>query len=110
MSDETTTNQGPDPMNDGTDPKFSDRSRVTGLSTPDSNRAADGEGVRAPLASDGADHSEFSVFDGAGNEQVVVVDTNEDGKLVQSTGDSSADAVKGVNKLKKRLGDAFGPH
>ncbi len=97
-------------MSDETDPKFSDRNRVTGLSTPDSNRAAEGEGVRAPLASDGADHSEFSVFDGAGNEKVVVVDTNEDGKLVQSTGDSSAEAAKGVNKLKERLGEAFGGH
>ncbi len=111
MSDETTeTNDGPDTRNDGTDPKFSDRSRVMGVSTPDSNRAAEGEGVRAPLASDGADHSEFSVFDGAGNEQVVVVATNEDGKLVQSTGDSSAEATKGINKLKERLGDAFGGH
>ncbi len=110
MSEETTTNDGPDPMNDGTDPKFSDRSRVTGVSTPDSNRAAEGEGVRAPLASDGADHSEFSVFDGAGNESVVVVDTNEEGKLVQSTGASSEEATKGINKLKERLGDAFGPH
>ncbi len=111
MSDESTaTNDGPETHNDGTDPKFSDRSRVTGLSTPDSNRAAEGEGVRAQLASDGADHSEFSVFDGAGNEQVVVVDTNDEGKLVQSTGDSSADAAKGVDKLKERLGDAFGGH
>jgi len=92
------------------DPMFSDRSRVTGLSAPDSNRAGEGEGVRAPLAQDGADHSEFSVFDGAGNESVVVVGTNEDGKLVQSTGDSSAAAAKGVNKLKERLGKAFGPH
>jgi len=97
-------------MSDQTPPEFSDQSRVTGLSAPDSNRAGEGEGVRAPLAQDGADHSEFSVFDGQGNEQVVVVDTNDDGKLVQSTGNSSAEATKGVKKLKKRLGDAFGPH
>jgi len=111
MSDESTEGpSGQDAYNEGTDPKFSDRSRVTGLSAPDSNRAGEGEGVRAPLAQDGADHSEFSVFDGAGNEQVVVVDTNKDGKLVQSTGDSSAEATKGIDKLKERLGDAFGDH
>ncbi|MGI9021873.1 MAG: hypothetical protein ACR2HV_01320 [Acidimicrobiales bacterium] len=37
-----------------------------------------------------------------------MVATNDDGKLVQSTGDSSASAMKGVNKLKQRLGAAFG--
>ena len=96
-------------MSDETDPKFSDRNRVTGLSAPDSNRAAEGEGVRAPLAQDGADHSEFSVFDGKGNEQVVAVNTGPDGKVVQSTGDSSEEAMGLVGKMKDKLGEAFGP-
>jgi len=110
MSDETTeTNDGPDTRNDGTDPKFSDRSRVTGLSAPDSNRAGEGEGVRAPLAQDGADHSEFSVFDGAGNESVVVVGTNDEGKVSQSTGKSSEEAQGLLGKMKERLGEGFGP-
>ncbi len=109
MSDETTTNEGPDPMNEGTDPKFSDRSRVTGLSAPDANRAGEGEGVRAPLAADGADHSEFSVFDGAGNESVVVVGTNDEGKVTQATGKSSEEAQGLLGKMKERLGDGFGP-
>ncbi len=95
-------------MSDETDPKFSDQNRVTGHGNPENHRAGADEGVRAPFASDGADHSEFSIFDGAGNEQVVVVATNDDGKLVQSTGDSSASAMRGVNKLKQRLGAAFG--
>jgi len=97
-------------MGDGTDPKFSDRSRVTGLSDPDTNRAGEGEGVRAPLAQDGADHSEFSVFDGAGNESVVVVGTNDDGQRVQATGESSEEATGALGKMKEKLGDAFGPH
>ena len=95
-------------MSTDTDPQFTDQSRVTGYGNPDNHRAGAGEGVRAPFASDGADHSEFSIFDGAGNEQVVVVTNNKDGKPVQSTGDSSASAMKGVNKLKGRLGAAFG--
>lgn len=96
-------------MGDGTDPKFSDRSRVTGVSSPDSNRAGEGEGIRAPLASEGADHSEFSVFDGQGNESVVVVGTGDDGKIVQSTGESSEEATGALGKMKEKLGDAFGP-
>ncbi|MGI9080472.1 MAG: hypothetical protein ACR2GF_06610 [Acidimicrobiales bacterium] len=107
MSDDTNeTSQGPDPV---TDPKFSDQSRVTGISAPDSNRAADGEGVRAPLAQDGADHSEFSVFDGQGRESVVVVGTNEDGKVTQATGESSEEAQGLLAKMKDRLGEGFGP-
>jgi len=96
-------------MSDQTDPKFSDRNRVTGLSDPDTHRAGEGEGVRAPLAQDGADHSEFSVFDGQGNEQVVVVGTGADGKVAQSTGDSSDEAQGLVGKMKDKLGDGFGP-
>ncbi|MDQ6798478.1 MAG: hypothetical protein M3011_10770 [Actinomycetota bacterium] len=107
MSDETNeTNQGPDPV---TDPKFSDRSRVTGISAPDSNRAGEGEGVRAPLAQDGADHSEFSVFDGQGRESVVVVGTNDEGKVTQATGESSEEAQGLLGKMKDRLGEGFGP-
>jgi len=97
-------------MGDGTDAKFSDRNRVTGVSDPDTHRAGEGEGVRAPLASDGADHSEFSVFDGKGNESVVVVGTDDDGKVVQGTGASSEEASGAIGKMKDKLGDAFGPH
>ena len=89
--------------------EFSDRDRVTGVSAPDSHRAAEGEGVRAPLMNEGADHPEFSVFDGQGREQVVVVKPGPDGKMVQSTGDSSEEASGLVDKMKDKLGDAFGP-
>jgi len=96
-------------MSDQTDPKFSDRNRVTGVSAPDSHRAGEGEGVRAPLAQDGADHPEFSVFDGQGREQVVTVTTDADGRVTQSTGESSESALDKAKKMKDRLGDAFGP-
>jgi len=110
MSEETTgTNEGQDTHNDGTPPEFSDRNRVTGLSAPDSNRAGEGEGVRAPLAQDGADHSEFSVFDGQGRESVVVVGTNDEGKMTQATGESSEEAQGLLGKMKERLGEGFGP-
>ncbi len=99
----------------GEDPRsqrLGDQQAVTGEEEGDtpSHRAAEGEGVRAPLASEGADHSEFSVFDGKGNEQVVVVTENDDGEAVQSTGDSSEEATKAAGKLDTKLGTGFGPH
>jgi hypothetical protein len=96
-------------MSDETDPKFSDPSRVTGLSAEDTHRAPEGEGARAPLAAEGADHPEFSVFDGEGNEQVVVVTENQEGKITEGTGDTSADAMKAAGKQEDRLGPGFGP-
>jgi hypothetical protein len=98
-------------MSDETDPKFSDPNRVTGLSAEDTHRAPEGEGTRAPFAADGADHPEFSVFDGTGNEQVVVVTQDEEGKITEGTGDTSADAMKAAGKQEEQLGPGFGgPH
>ena len=74
--------------------RLGDQSHITGDPDQKAKRADEGEGVRAPLAAEGADHAEFSIFDGKGNEQVVVVTENEEGKKVQATGDSSAEAAK----------------
>ncbi|MFN2608748.1 MAG: hypothetical protein ABR511_12805 [Acidimicrobiales bacterium] len=96
-------------MSEQADPKFRDPNLVVGQSDTDTHRAPEGEGVRAPLAQHGADHPEFSVFDGAGNETVVAVTTNDDGKVVQSTGATSAEAMKAAGKQDERLGKGFGP-
>jgi len=37
------------------------------------------------------------------------VSTGPDGKVVQSTGDSSEEAMGLVGKMKDKLGEAFGP-
>ena len=74
--------------------RLGDQSHVTGDPDQEVKRAGEGEGVRAPLAAEGADHAEFSIFDGAGNEDVVVVTENKEGKRVEATGDSSAEALK----------------
>lgn len=72
------------------------------------HRAGEGEGVRAPLAQEGADHAEFSIFDGKGNEKVVVVG-DQDGKPVQAAGDSSEEAQSKIGKMKNKIDEAFNP-
>jgi hypothetical protein len=84
---------------------------VTGDSDHPQHRAGPGEGVRAPLATE-TGVSEISVFDGAGNEQVVRT-VGADGKRAQGTGNSSAEAAADAEKLlaegNQRTGEAFSP-
>ena len=72
------------------------------------HRAPDGEGVGAPFAKDSGGPPQMSVFDGAGNESVVVVGENEDGQVAEGTGANLEDALKDTEKG-DRLGDAFNP-
>ncbi|MDQ6615242.1 MAG: hypothetical protein M3083_10960 [Actinomycetota bacterium] len=74
------------------------------------HRAGPGEGVRAPLVQDGADHAEFSIFDGAGNESVVVVGPDDEGRTSEGTGPTSAAAMKDAKKPGNLLGEVFGGH
>lgn len=72
-------------------------------------RAPDGEGVAAPFAKDSGGPPQMSVFDGAGNESVVVVGENEDGQVAEGTGATFDEALKDTQKGDSRLGDAFNP-
>lgn len=85
-----------------------DQSATIGTDS-DRHRAGPGEGVRAPLVSDGADHAEFSVFDGKGNESVVVVGANSEGRTSQGTGASSEEAAADASRADNKLGEGFGP-
>jgi len=55
-----------------------DRQGVMGPDNGPQHRAGPGEGIRAPFAEDG-EAPQISVFDGKGNESVVVAGQNEDG-------------------------------
>jgi hypothetical protein len=81
---------------------------VIGDSDHPQHRAGPGEGIRAPLVQDGADHAEFSIFDGKGNESVVVVTTDDEGRTAEGTGATSAEAMADAKKPGDRLGKAFG--
>ena len=86
---------------------------VAGDTDHEQHRAGEGEGFRAPFATE-TGVSEISVFDGAGNESVVRTVGTEDGRRVQGTGPTSAAAAENADKLLKKggrqdVGDAMGP-
>ena len=72
-------------------------------------RAAPGEGVRAPMIKDGADHAEFSIFDGKGTESVVVVTADDEGRTTEAAAATSAEALKAARKPGELLQGEFGP-
>jgi hypothetical protein len=89
------------------DPTYSDPDAVIGETDHDQHRADRGEGIRAPLTTDGADHAEMSVFDGAGNESVVVVTDDDEGRASEGTGASSEEAMSDAKDPGGRLGQGF---
>ena len=68
-----------------------DRQGVMG-SVKDRHRAGPGEGIRAPFAQETGGQAQTSVFDGRGNESVVVFGENEAGRPAQGTGPDAASA------------------
>ncbi|HWG73380.1 MAG TPA: hypothetical protein VG184_04925 [Acidimicrobiales bacterium] len=59
------------------------------------------------MTNEGADHAEMSVFDGAGNESVVVIADDEEGRVSEGTGASSEEAMADAKKPGDRLGPGF---
>lgn len=99
-------------MTDSTNPpgsEGSDRQRVAGETDHPQHRAGPGEGVRAPLAEDGAANAQISVFDGKGNESVAVLADDESGKPRQGTGPDAASALADAKDPSTVIGDAFNP-
>lgn len=92
-------------MSPHNDPTFSDPQAVVGEGDDEQHRAAPGEGVRAPSVSEGADHPEMSIFDGAGNESVVAITTDDKGRVSEGTGETSEEAL--TDAQDHRLGAAF---
>lgn len=82
---------------------------VIGSAGEPNYRAAPGEGVRAPMIKDGADHAEFSIFDGKGNESVVVVATDGEGRTTEAAGATSDEAMNAARKPGDLLKGEFGP-
>lgn len=85
-----------------------DRQGVMGPDNGPQHRAAPGEGVRAPFAQDTGGDAQFSVFDGKGNESVVVLAEDENGRPSQGSGPDTASARKEATKGKADPGSAFG--
>ena len=99
-------------MTDRTQPpgtEGTDRQRVVGDTDHPQHRAPEGEGVRAPLAEDGADNAQISIFDGAGNESVVVLADDDKGMPREGTGPDAESALADARDPKSVIGDAFSP-
>jgi len=85
-----------------------DRQGVMGPDNGPQHRAPAGEGLRAPFAEDSGGLPQTSVFDGKGNESVVVVTQTEDGRPSQGTGPDLASAQAEAEEGKEEPGSAFG--
>lgn len=72
------------------------------------HRAPTGEGFRKDPTDD-SKPPQISIFDGKGNESVVVATTGSDGRVAQGTGRTAAEAEADAQSAEGGLGDAFSP-
>ncbi len=79
-----------------------------GSSDHPQSRAPEGEGVDAPMREDKGP-IQSSVFDGAGNETVVVTTAGPDGKRKQGTGATAEEAAADAQNPKEPIGEGFYP-
>jgi len=85
-----------------------DRQGVMGPDNGPQHRAGPGEGIRAPFAQDTGAAPQTSVFDGKGNESVVVMTQDAEGKPSQGTGPSAGSAKSEAEDGDAHPGSAFG--
>lgn len=75
-------------------------------------RAPANEGWRAPFLGESGSEpgaAQHSIYDGAGNETVVVTTTNEEGVRKQGTGKTAEEAAKDARSSKEPIGEGFNP-
>ena len=84
-----------------------DRQGVMGQS-PGRHRLGADEGIRAPFAQDTTEQAQTSVFDGKGNESVVMLGENKNGAPSQGTGPDVASAEAEVASDDNDPGSSFG--
>lgn len=80
---------------------------VTGFVDHGVHRAGPDEGVRGPRVEE-TGVAQSSIFDGAGNEVVVVTTTDADGRNKQGTGGSVEEAMESAKSTKEPIGEGFG--
>ncbi len=80
-----------------------------GTSDHEQHRAGPNEGVRAPFSTESGEEPQISIFDGKGNESVVVVGADDDGNRKQGTGPDREAALKNMKDTKDPLGPDFSP-
>ena len=82
---------------------------ILGSTDHEQQRAPAGQGSRAPLAAEGGDVAQFSVFDGKGNEQVAALADNEEGRQSLGVGETTEDALKDARNPDELIGEGIEP-
>ncbi len=72
------------------------------------NRAPEGEGARAPFVTEKGTPIQQSIFDGSGNEIIVVTIETEEGRR-QGTGANYEEALKNARESGEIIGEGFFP-
>ena len=80
----------------------------TGSSDHEQHRTPAGQASESTMSEEQAGPAEMSIYDGAGNEAVMVSTDGEDGKAVQGTGDTLDEALKDAQSGEGPLGPALG--
>ena len=78
----------------------------TGSSDHPQHRTPAGEASESPLSEQEPGPAQVSIYDGMGNERVMVTADGEDGRAAQGTGDTAEDAMEDV---KRAGGGPLGP-
>jgi len=81
---------------------------ASGTSDHEQHRAGPDEGVRAPFSTESGEEPQISIFDGKGNESVVVATDNKDGKPAQGTGPTAEAARANATESEDTIGPDFG--
>jgi hypothetical protein len=80
-----------------------------GSSDHEQDRTPEGEGSDSTMAETaGSGPAEVSVYDGQGNERVMVTTDGDDGRAIQGTGDTTEEAIKDAKSEGGPLGPAVG--
>lgn len=87
-------------MTDANEPTY----RETG-----GRRVPAGEGISSPPASETGGPPQTSIFDGAGNESVVTLGQDKDGRVAEGAGATLDDAMEDAAEGDTLLGDDFSP-
>jgi len=80
----------------------------TGSSDHEQDRTPEGEASEATMATEESGPAQVSVYDGMGNEKVMITTDGDDGTAVQGTGATADEAVKDAKSGDGPLGPAVG--
>ena len=87
---------------------MSENDRKDGRTGEVKHRAGEGEGFRAPLATEKGEVIQSSMYDGTGNEIVVATGVDSEGNRKQGTGETAEEAIKDLEKSDDTIGKGFG--